>query len=122
MEQRPAAHPTAADALAITHSLRVEGNRKLAVSPSRSKRPAVPLSRVQSEILRLLAEHSDPESYVAGSAYLTRGGARISDDIDIFHDREDRVARAAEQDAAVLAMPQCAARADILSGAGFARR
>jgi len=49
-----------------------------------------------------LAEHRDLESCVAGSADLTRGDARISDEIDIFRDRENRVARAAEQNAAAL--------------------
>lgn len=62
----------------------------------------MPLSSLQSDILRLLAAHRDPESYVAGSAYLARNGSRISDDIDIFHDREERVARAAAEDAALL--------------------
>ena len=62
----------------------------------------MPLSSLQSTVLRLLADHRDPESYVAGSVYLARRGDRVSDDIDIFHDREDRVARAAEQDAAAL--------------------
>ena len=62
----------------------------------------MPLSRLQTTVLRLLAQHRDPESYVAGSTYLTRAGARVSDDIDIFHDREDRVARAADEDAAAL--------------------
>jgi len=62
----------------------------------------VPLSSLQSAILRLLADHRDPESYVAGSAYLTRSGFRLSDDIDIFHDREERVARAADEDSAAL--------------------
>jgi hypothetical protein len=62
----------------------------------------VPLSSLQSAILRLLAEHRDLESYVAGSTYLTRGGYRFSDDIDIFHDREERVARAADEDSAAL--------------------
>jgi hypothetical protein len=71
-------------------------------SPSGLNRRAVPLSKLQGEILLLLAAHRDPESYVAGSTYLTRSGPRISGDIDIFHDREDRVARAAEQDAAAL--------------------
>jgi hypothetical protein len=46
--------------------------------------------------------HRDPESYIAGSTYLTRRGARYSDDIDIFHDREERVARAAEDDVTAL--------------------
>jgi hypothetical protein len=40
----------------------------------------VPLSELQSEILLLLAAQRDPESYIAGSTYLTRSGARISDD------------------------------------------
>jgi hypothetical protein len=62
----------------------------------------VPLSKLQSEILLLLAAYRDPESYVAGSTYLLRSGSRISGDIDIFHDREERVARAAGEDAAVL--------------------
>jgi hypothetical protein len=66
------------------------------------KKHAVPLSSLQTRILRLLATHRDPESYVAGSTYLTRGGNRFSADIDIFHDREDRVARAADDDARTL--------------------
>ena len=62
----------------------------------------MPLSKIQSDILRLLAAHRDPESYVAGSTPLNRDAARLSEDIDVFHDREDRVARAAEQDGALL--------------------
>jgi hypothetical protein len=62
----------------------------------------VPLSKIQIEVLRLLASRRDPESYVAGSTPLNRDAPRYSGDIDIFHDREDRVARAAEADAAVL--------------------
>lgn len=62
----------------------------------------MPLSELQTEILRLLASHRDPESYVAGSTPLTRRTLRYSDDIDIFHDREERVARAAQEDSAFL--------------------
>jgi hypothetical protein len=62
----------------------------------------VPLSKIQSEILRLLASHRDPESYVAGSTPLTRSTPRYSADIDIFHDREERVAAAAQNDSAFL--------------------
>jgi len=62
----------------------------------------VPLTRLQGEILRLLAAHRDPESYVAGSTPLSRQGPRFSDDIDVFHDREERVARAAAADSAFL--------------------
>jgi hypothetical protein len=62
----------------------------------------VPLSKLQQEILRTLAAHRDPESYVAGSKPLHRDGPRFSGDIDIFHHREERVARAAAADAAIL--------------------
>jgi hypothetical protein len=63
----------------------------------------VPLSDLQSAILRLLASHRNPESYVAGSTLLNRDGPRFSSDVDIFHDREEAVARAAEADTALLA-------------------
>ena len=62
----------------------------------------MPLSSIQSEILRLLASHRDPESYVAGSTPLNRNTSRFSGDIDIFHDREERVREAAELDSALL--------------------
>jgi hypothetical protein len=64
----------------------------------------VPLSKIQSDVLQLLAAHRDPESYVAGSTPLNRdpGTPRYSGDVDIFHDREERVAQAAEQDGALL--------------------
>ena len=62
----------------------------------------MPLSKLQSDILRLLAAHRDPESYVAGSAWLTRTGERFFADIDIFRDREEGVARAGAADAAAL--------------------
>jgi hypothetical protein len=62
----------------------------------------VPLSNLQSNILRLLAAHRDPESYIAGSTPLNLATRRLSDDIDIFHDREERVARAAQEDSAIL--------------------
>jgi hypothetical protein len=62
----------------------------------------VPLSKIQSDVLRLIASHRDAESYVAGSTPLNRDAPRYSGDIDVFHDREERVARAAEQDASLL--------------------
>ena len=62
----------------------------------------MPLSKIQSDILRLLATHRDPESYVAGSTPLTRDTSRYSADIDVFHDREERVGQAATQDIALL--------------------
>jgi len=48
----------------------------------------VPLSRIQTDIFRLLAAHRDPESDVAGASPLNRDAPRISEDIDVFHDRE----------------------------------
>jgi hypothetical protein len=62
----------------------------------------VPLSKIQTEILRILAANRDPESYVAGSTPLNRDTPRYSGDIDVFHDREERVAAAAAEDGALL--------------------
>ncbi len=62
----------------------------------------MPLSKLQSEILRLLAAHRDPESYVACNTPLNRGAFRFSDDIDIFQDREERVTQAVQQDTVIL--------------------
>ncbi|MBF0456540.1 MAG: hypothetical protein HQK99_01425 [Nitrospirae bacterium] len=62
----------------------------------------MPLSKIQTAILCLLAAHRDPESYVAGSAPLNRNAPRYSEDIDIFHDREERVAQAVQVDSAML--------------------
>jgi hypothetical protein len=62
----------------------------------------VPLTNIQVRVLRILAAHRDPESYVAGGTPLNRDSARFSDDIDVFHDREERVATAAQNDAQVL--------------------
>jgi hypothetical protein len=62
----------------------------------------VPLSKIQIEVLRLLAAHRDPESYVAGATPLNRDAPRYSGDIDVFHDREERVALAALSDAQAL--------------------
>ena len=62
----------------------------------------MPLSKIQIDVLRLLAAHRDPESYVAGATPLNQNTARYSGDIDIFHDREERVAAAALHDVNVL--------------------
>lgn len=50
----------------------------------------------------MLASHRDPESYVAGATPLNRAGIRYSHDIDIFHDRAERVEAAALDDAQAL--------------------
>lgn len=74
---------------------------------SRSSRTAVPLTRIQSQILRLLASHRDPESYVAGATPLNRTASRYSSDIDAFHDREERIASAALGDGEALRAAGC---------------
>ena len=62
----------------------------------------MPLSKTQTAVLRLLAAHRDPESYIAGAAALNRDAPRYSGDIDIFHSREERLATAAERDTEAL--------------------
>jgi hypothetical protein len=62
----------------------------------------LPLSKIQTDVLRLLAAHRDPESYVGGATPLNRASPRFSSDIDVFHDRQERVSEAALSDAAVL--------------------
>jgi hypothetical protein len=62
----------------------------------------VPLTSIQVDVLRLLASHRDPESYVAGATPLNRNAVRYSSDIDIFHDKEDVIASTASADARTL--------------------
>jgi hypothetical protein len=62
----------------------------------------MPLTNLQIDILRLLASHRSPESFVGGSTPLNRNTLRYSGDIDVFHDREERVTAAALDDANAL--------------------
>ncbi len=62
----------------------------------------MPLSKIQTDVLSMLASRRDPESYVAGSTPLNRNAPRFSKDIDVFHDREERLKDAALNDAALL--------------------
>lgn len=62
----------------------------------------MPLTKIQRDVLALLASHRDPESYVAGATPLNRDALRYSGDIDVFHDREERVSSAARDDASAL--------------------
>jgi hypothetical protein len=63
---------------------------------------AVPLTRLQSHVLRVLAAGRSPDSYIAGGFAINREGPRFSGDIDIFQDSENRLAAAAEADAKAL--------------------
>lgn len=62
----------------------------------------MPVTRIQSDILKIIARHRDQESFVAGGVPINRDGPRYSKDIDIFHDRMQRIAEAAENDRTVL--------------------
>ena len=73
-----------------------------AALPNGSRGSAVPLTRLQSHVLRVLAAGRSPDSYVAGGVALNREGPRFSGDIDIFQDSEQRLAAAAEADAKAL--------------------
>jgi Nucleotidyl transferase AbiEii toxin, Type IV TA system len=71
--------------------------------PNGSKTSAVPLTKLQSEVLRVLSAQRSPDSYIAGGIALNREGPRFSRDIDIFQDSQKRVELAAEADAKALA-------------------
>ena len=62
----------------------------------------MPLTKLQSHALRILAAHRSPDSYIAGGVAINRDGPRFSNDIDIFQDSEDRMAAVADEDAAAL--------------------
>ena len=72
-------------------------------SPSGSKSFVVPISRFQSDVLRLLAAQRSPDSYIAGGIAINRQGPRFSDDIDIFHDSAARQESAVQADETALA-------------------
>ncbi|MGH9584839.1 MAG: nucleotidyl transferase AbiEii/AbiGii toxin family protein [Bryobacteraceae bacterium] len=62
----------------------------------------MPLTKLQSHVLRVLAAERSPDSYIAGGIALNRAGPRFSGDIDIFQDSEQRLEAAAEADARAL--------------------
>ena len=70
--------------------------------PNISKNSAVPLTKLQSHVLRVLASERSPDSYIAGGVALNRNGPRFSGDIGIFQDSEQRLETAAEADANAL--------------------
>ena len=59
----------------------------------------MPLTKLQSHVLRVLAAERSPDSYIAGGVALNRQGPRFSGDIDIFRDTEQRLEVAADADA-----------------------
>jgi hypothetical protein len=71
-------------------------------SPSILNVYVVPLSKLQSRLLRLLAGKRSPDSYVAGGIAINRDGPRFSADIDIFQDDVEQLVAIAESDAATI--------------------
>ncbi len=62
----------------------------------------MPLTKLQSRVLRVLASERSPDSYIAGGVAINRNGPRFSGDIDIFQDTELRLEAAAQSDAKAL--------------------
>ena len=64
----------------------------------------MPLTPIQEDVLRAIAAHRSPASHVAGGIALNSAAnsARISKDIDVFHDGIDPLATSSEADCAVL--------------------
>ncbi len=64
----------------------------------------MPLTPFQAAIARLLAVNRTPDSYLAGGAalHIEPNSKRFSNDLDYFHDSEERVASAFAEDRALL--------------------
>jgi len=64
----------------------------------------MPISDFHAQVLTEIAVNRSPDSYLAGATVLHQApdSPRFSQDLDFFHDIEDRVAQCAEQDAATL--------------------
>lgn len=60
------------------------------------------LSRVQQDVMALLRANRSPESFAAGANIGSRSSARLSNDIDLFHDSRHEVWKAFEIDAKCL--------------------
>jgi hypothetical protein len=69
----------------------------------------MPLTEFQRAVLNLLAQNRSPDSYLAGGAALhfAPNSRRFSNDLDFFHDSEERVALAFAADAEVLRRAGC---------------
>ncbi len=67
----------------------------------------MPITKFQSDVLRLLAAQRSPDSYIAGGVAINSEGPRISADIDIFHDSAARLESAVKADEAALTDGGC---------------
>jgi len=64
----------------------------------------MPLTTFQAELVKLLASQRSPDSYLAGGAalHIEPCSKRYSNDLDYFHDSEERVATAFAEDRKLL--------------------
>jgi hypothetical protein len=64
----------------------------------------MPLGTFERDILRLLAQNRNPDSFVAGATVLHQAekSPRISRDIDLFHDAAEAISAAVQKDVATL--------------------
>ncbi len=64
----------------------------------------MPLTEIQTQVLRCIAANRSPDSYLAGATVLHRhvDSPRFSQDFDFFHDLEESVAVSAETDVGTL--------------------
>ena len=64
----------------------------------------MPLGAFERQVLRLLAQNRNPDSFVAGATVLHQrtDSLRVSKDTDVFHDIPESIAAAVERDTAVL--------------------
>ena len=60
----------------------------------------MPITRFQSDVLRLLAAQGSPDCYIPGGVAVNRAGHRISADIDIFQGSAERLESAVKADEA----------------------
>jgi hypothetical protein len=69
----------------------------------------MPLADIQARVLKVIAANRSPDSYLAGATVLHQAEdtPRFSQDLDLFHDREESVALCAEADAVTLREAGC---------------
>jgi hypothetical protein len=60
------------------------------------------LTDLQRSVMHCLSKNRSETSYAAGGAVLNREWPRLSDDIDLFHDTDEQIVEAADQDIAQL--------------------
>ncbi len=75
----------------------------------------MPLTCFQKALSRLLSVNRTPDSYLAGGAalHIEPNSQRYSEDLDFFHDSEQRVAGAFEDDHALLVGRGCGVHVDL---------